>query len=104
MGNDPRYKLYKFHKTKFWNRYESLNITPEFKSLVEKMTEHDPNKRAQMDQILNDPWMCGEMPGEEEFKAHFTAVMEIVKTKRESVEKDVDYQIVLESKRKAIRN
>ena len=59
---DPRYKLYKFKKDKFWGRYQAIGITSELRDLIEKMTAHKPEARATMKDILDHPWLNGKTP------------------------------------------
>ncbi len=61
--------LLRKNKTAYWNIYKSLELSPEFRSLFEHMTEADPARRIDLQGILSHPWMlAGPTPTSEEIR------------------------------------
>ena len=46
----------------FWHQYRHKVTSAEFKDLVNSAVKKDPAARASLAQVLNHPWMKGEMP------------------------------------------
>ena len=68
---DPYYKLLSRKKTKiFWKAHSRRKpkdyFTEDFKDLIEKMLEYDPNKRIAMKEIQEHPWFIGQTPSQSE--------------------------------------
>lgn len=89
--NDPYYKLIFNSKQKeFWMKHSGfLNQnkncpiakflpSDEFKDLVQTMFQYDMEKRLNIDEIINHPWMKGDTMTPEELQAEFKKRKQII--------------------------
>ncbi|CAD8142469.1 unnamed protein product [Paramecium pentaurelia] len=82
-NTDPYYSLLKQDKQKFWQVFQELNnnISHQFKDLIEKMLEENPQKRISLEQIKKHPWMQGQISNLADFKTEIMNRYEIVQNK-----------------------
>ncbi|CAD8067901.1 unnamed protein product [Paramecium sonneborni] len=81
--SDPYYSLLKQDKLKFWQVFQELNnnISQQFKDLVEKLLEENPQKRISLEQVKKHPWMQGSISNLPDFKTEIMNRYEIVQNK-----------------------
>ncbi|CAK73328.1 unnamed protein product (macronuclear) [Paramecium tetraurelia] len=82
-NTDPYYSLLKQDKQKFWQVFQELNnnISHQFKDLIEKILEENPQKRISLEQIKKHPWMQGQISNLADFKTEINNRYEIVQNK-----------------------
>jgi len=55
---NANYNAFWAHNSKFWKRFDkNNNYSLEFKSLIEKLLEHDPDERITLEEIKKHAWM-----------------------------------------------
>jgi serine/threonine protein kinase len=56
--SDDKYKfIIKGRYNKFWEFFKDINISDEFKDLINNLLNLTPNKRLSIDEILKHPWL-----------------------------------------------
>ena len=66
--SDPHYRnLMSGDAAQFWYTYKNLNLTPEFKDLIQHLLQEKPASRPVMADLIGHPWMKGEMVTNEQF-------------------------------------
>ena len=76
--NDEKYKLLcGADSALFWKGYKKTipGLSDEFVNLITGMLQFNPASRPSMADVLGHPWMRGEVPSDEEFKARFRSFM-----------------------------
>ena len=56
--SDSKYKfIMKGRFPKFWENFNNIEISDEFKDLINKLLSHNPTKRLTTDEIIDHPWI-----------------------------------------------
>ena len=74
---DPRYNLIINQRSdQFWQEHEAQKgqgfYSEEFMDLVTRMMQFTPNSRLSIAEVMNHPWLQGEMATHDEIRANFT--------------------------------
>jgi len=58
VSDDYYYKLLcTGKKEKYWRKIGGDKLSPEFKDLMERMLNYNPDKRPTIKELVEDPWM-----------------------------------------------
>ena len=76
MGSDKFYRLIASgHDETFWKIFEkTANLSEELKDLLTGMLQYDPANRYTFEEVLNHPWIHGDMLSNEEVVAELLAL------------------------------
>ena len=77
---DKKYRLIMTKKyDSYWSSYENINISKEFKDLINHLICFNPNERFSIEEILRHPWIKNNINYNEITKNEFSVDEELVK-------------------------
>jgi len=59
----------------FWGNHSEIEISDEFKILFDEIFKCNPKERPSLNEIMNSPWVQGELPKEEEIQLEIQKIM-----------------------------
>ena len=99
---DPKYVQLFSEPTKFWEIYEALQLTDDFKDLITHLLQEKTPSRIVMADLLGHTWMKGEVVTKEQFEARFKTFLDKAAEVRDQEQKSlgIDFQIDKAGKRR----
>ena len=78
---DRAYKLFIEKPSLYWRTKDKMQMSDDFKELIEFLLAYEPTARPVMADIIGHSWMRAETVSEEDFKTQVDAYIDQVKAK-----------------------